>query len=70
MTPEWKSFLEVVTPVAIAVVGWILRLIWGEIRQLRTDQREYVTKEMCRTHREAIQQQMASCADGRHKDSR
>lgn len=54
MTPEWKSFLEVITTVAIAVVGWMLRLIWGEIRQLRIDQREYVTKEMCRTHREAI----------------
>ena len=73
MTPsdDFKMLIEVATPVSIAIGGWLLKLIWAEIKQLRQDQKEYVTKEMCRTHREAIQHQRdgyGGCCHNRQGD--
>ena len=59
--------IEVATPVSIAIGGWLLKMIWAEIKQLRQDQKEYVTKEMCRTHREAIQHQLDGYGGCCHK---
>ena len=69
MTPsdDLKMLIEVATPVSIAIGGWLLKLIWAEIKQLRHDQKEYVTKEMCRTHREAIQHQLDGYGGCCHK---
>ena len=69
MTPsdDFKMLIEVATPVSIAIGGGLLKLIWAEIKQLRHDQKEYVTKEMCRTHREAIQHQLDGYGGCCHK---
>lgn len=69
MTPsdDFKMLIEVATPVSIAIGGWLLKLIWAEIKQLRHDQKEYVTKEMCRTHREAIRLQLEGYSGCCHK---
>lgn len=69
MTPsdDFKMLIEVATPVSIAIGGWLLKLIWAEIKQLRHDQKEYVTKEMCRTHRGAIQHQLDGYGGCCHK---
>ena len=69
MTPsdDFKMLIEVATPVSIAIGGWLLKMIWAEIKQLRQDQKEYVTKEMCRTHREAIKHQLDGYGGCCHK---
>ena len=52
------DILQVVTPAAIAVVGWGVRLIWSEIRSQRAELREYVRQETCKAHREHFRQQL------------
>jgi hypothetical protein len=55
------SLLDVVgalTPVALAIIGWGVRLVWSEIKALREEQREYVRQETCRVHRELMQRQI------------
>ena len=57
--------VQILTPVAVAVAGWGIRLIWFEIRQLRNEQKEYVTRETCRTHRENIERQLRELKAGK-----
>lgn len=53
------TILQVLTPVFLTLLGWGARLIWSEIRNLRNEQRAYITKETCSMHREYIEKQLA-----------
>lgn len=64
MQVELFEIFQVLTPVILAVVGWGVRLVWGEIRSLRAEMREYVRQETCRVHRENIQHQLNSLRRG------
>lgn len=50
--------LQILTPVAVGIVGWGVRLIWGEIKSQRAEMRELVRNETCKAHREHIQRQL------------
>ena len=58
MTVDLFDILQVLTPVAIAVVGWGVKLIWSEIKAQRAELREYVRQETCKAHREHFQRQL------------
>lgn len=58
MQVEFSVVLQIAVPVGIAALGGGLRLLWSEIRLLRSEQKEYVTRETCRTHRESIDRQI------------
>lgn len=53
-----KDVIQVATPVLLAVVGWGVRLVWSEIRDLRSERKEYVLREQCRFHREGLERQL------------
>lgn len=52
------DIVQILTPVVLTLLGWGVRLIWSEIRHLRNEQREYVTNQTCRMHREHIEKQI------------
>ena len=58
MTVDLLDILQVLTPIAVAIVGWGVRLIWSEIKAQRAELREYVTQETCKAHREHFQRQL------------
>ena len=51
--------LQILTPLAFAVVGYGVRLIWSEIKSQRAELREYVRQETCKAHRADLQRQIA-----------
>ncbi|ATD81139.1 hypothetical protein SAMN02910291_00477 [Desulfovibrio desulfuricans] len=59
MTVEIWDVLQVLTPAAVALVGWGVRLIWSEIKSQRAELREYVRQETCKAHRADLQRQIA-----------
>ncbi|MDY0204837.1 MULTISPECIES: hypothetical protein [unclassified Desulfovibrio] len=59
MTVEIMDVLQILTPLAIAVVGYGVRLIWSEIKSQRAELREYVRQETCKAHRADLQRQIA-----------
>jgi len=52
------DILQILTPIAIAIVGWGVRLIWSEIKAQRAELREYVRQETCKAHRADIHRQI------------
>ncbi|MBT9748605.1 hypothetical protein [Desulfovibrio desulfuricans] len=58
MTVDLLDILQVLTPIAVAIVGWGVRLIWSEIKSWRAELREYVRQETCKAHREHFQRQL------------
>ena len=58
MTVEIMDVLQILTPVAVFVVGYGVRLIWSEIKSQRAELREYVRQETCKAHREHFQRQI------------
>lgn len=58
MTVEVWDVLQILTPVAVGIVGWGVRLIWSEIKSQRAEMRELVRNETCKAHREHIQRQL------------
>lgn len=73
MRVEILDMLQILTPIAIGIVGWGVRLIWNEIRssheeiresrtEMREELREYVRRENCRVHREQMQRQIDDIA--------
>lgn len=58
MTVEIMDVLQILTPLAITVVGYGVRLIWSEIKSQRAELREYVRQETCKAHREHFQRQI------------
>lgn len=56
--------LQILTPLAIAVVGYGVRLIWSEIKSQRAELREYVRQETCKAHRADLQRQIADLRGG------
>lgn len=58
MTVDLLDILQILTPIAVAVVGWGVRLIWSEIKAQRAELREYVRQETCKAHREHFQRQL------------
>ncbi|MGD9576232.1 hypothetical protein [Desulfovibrio sp.] len=58
MTVDLLDILQVLTPIAVAIVGWGVRLIWSEIKAQRAELREYVRQETCKAHREHFQRQL------------
>lgn len=58
MTVDLLDILQIVTPVAVAIVGWGVKLIWSEIKSWRAELREYVRQETCKAHREHFQRQL------------
>ena len=58
MTVDLLDILQIVTPVAVAIVGWGVKLIWSEIKRWRAELREYVRQETCKAHREHFQRQL------------
>ena len=69
MTVDNINIFQVITPVFLAIIGWILRWIWSEIKSWRTELREMrdelrediktcVRDRECATHREQFQRQL------------
>jgi hypothetical protein len=58
MTVDLLDILQVLTPIAVTIVGWGVRLIWSEIKAQRAELREYVRQETCKAHREHFQRQL------------
>lgn len=58
MTVDLFNVLQILTPIAIAIVGWGVKLIWSEIKAQRAELREYVRQETCKAHREHFQRQL------------
>ena len=58
MTVNLFDILQILTPIAIAIVGWGVKLIWSEIKSWRAELREYVRQETCKAHREHFQRQL------------
>lgn len=65
MTVDLLDILQIVTPVAVAIVGWGVRLIWSEIKSWRAELREYVRQETCKAHREHFQRQLDAVRAGK-----
>lgn len=64
MTVEIWDVLQILTPIAVGVVGWGVRLVWSEIKSWRDELREYVRQETCKAHRADIQRQLADLRKG------
>lgn len=60
MTVDLFDILQVLTPVAITIVGWGVRLIWSEIKAQRAELREYVRQETCKAHMTDVQRQIGA----------
>ena len=58
MTVDLFNVLQILTPIAIAIVGWGVKLIWSEIKAQRAELREYVRQETCKAHRADMQRQI------------
>jgi len=58
VTVDIWDVLQILTPLAVTVVGWGVRLIWSEIKSQRAELREYVRQETCKAHREHFQRQI------------
>lgn len=65
MTVDLFSVLQILTPIAIAVVGWGVKLIWSEIKAQRAELREYVRQETCKAHRADMQRQIEALRSGK-----
>lgn len=65
MTVDLLDILQVITPAAVAVVGWGVKLIWSEIKAQRAELREYVRQETCKAHRADMQRQIADLRGGK-----
>ena len=65
MTVDLFDILQILTPIAIAVVGWGVRLIWSEIKAQRDELREYVRQETCKAHRANMQRQIETLRSGK-----
>lgn len=65
MTVDIMDILQILTPVAVAIVGWGVRLIWGEIKAQRAELREYVRQETCKAHRADIHRQIEALRAGK-----
>lgn len=58
MTVDIMDILQILTPIAVTVVGWGVKLIWSEIKSWRAELREYVRQETCKAHRADMQRQI------------
>lgn len=58
MTVDIMDILQIITPIAVTVVGWGVKLIWSEIKSWRAELREYVRQETCQAHIEHFQRQL------------
>ncbi len=58
MTVDIMDILQILTPIAVTVVGWGVKLIWSEIKSWRAELREYVRQETCKAHREHFKRQL------------
>ena len=65
MTVDLIAILQTLTPIAIAVVGWGVKLIWSEIKAQRAELREYVRQETCKAHRADIHRQIEALRAGK-----
>ena len=54
----FMDVLGIVTPILVTAVGWSVRLVINQIRALREDLKEYVRRETCRAHRNAIEREI------------
>lgn len=65
MTVDLLTILQVVTPVMLFVIGWLLKLLRSEtqhvrddLKDMRTELRECVRERECAAHRAQIQRQI------------
>lgn len=65
MTVDLFNVLQILTPIAIAIVGWGVKLIWSEIKAQRAELREYVRQETCKAHRADMQRQIEGLRVGK-----
>ena len=59
------AFLQVVTPVLVAIVGFAVKMILQEIREQKEALKDYVRQEECRLHRESIEHEMRALREDR-----
>ena len=59
------AFLQVVTPVLVAIVGFAVKMILQEIREQKEALKDYVRQEECRLHRERLEHEMRALKGGR-----
>lgn len=59
------AFLQVVTPVLVAIVGFAVKMILQEIREQKEALKDYVRQEECRLHRERLEHEMRALREGR-----
>ncbi len=68
MKVDFMAFLQVVTPVLVAIVGFAVRMILRELREQKEALKDYVRQEECRLHRESIEHEFQSLMrDGARK---
>jgi hypothetical protein len=65
VTVEVWDVLQILTPVAVGIVGWGVKLIWSEIKAQRAELREYVRQETCKAHRADIHRQIETLRAGK-----
>lgn len=53
------QIVQIVTPIIVGLVGIGIRIVINLIRSLREDLKEYVRRETCRAHREAIAREIS-----------
>ncbi|MBP3734008.1 MAG: hypothetical protein J6I57_03465 [Desulfovibrio sp.] len=58
MKVDIMAFLQVVTPVLVAIVGFAVKMILKELREQKEALKDYVRQEECRLHRESIEHEM------------
>lgn len=58
MKVDFMAFLQVVTPVLVAIVGFAVRMILRELREQKEALKDYVRQEECRLHRERLEHEM------------
>ena len=65
MKVDIMAFLQVVTPVLVAIVGFAVKMILKEIREQKEALKDYVRQEECRRHRESIEHEMRALREDR-----
>lgn len=57
------ELLQLITPIGIALIGFILKMILGQIEALREDLKDYVSNPTCALHRQHIETRLKALED-------
>ena len=57
------ELLQVITPIGIALIGFVLKMILSQIEALREDMKDYVSNHACALHRQYIETRLKNLED-------